>query len=317
MHLVLKATLLFAFLYTGITAAMAENESDVMINAGQAQLHGSLLLPAANDNAKGLTVALLIAGSGPTDRDGNTPVTNNNSLKLLANGLAESGIASLRYDKRGIAASKQAGPKEQDLRFEQYVDDAANWINYLAADNRFEKILIIGHSEGSLIGMIAARRGKVDGFISLAGAGQRADKIIREQLSSQPANIRDIAEPIMQELVKGNLVEDVDTMFYALFRPRVQPYMISWFRYDPAVELAKLEIPVLLLQGTTDIQVSVADAQLLAKSLPDAKLSLVENMNHILKQAPADRQDNVATYNQPELPVVPDLIGSIVAFAKD
>ena len=292
-------------------------EQAVTIDAGKAQLHGSLLLPvAAKDEAvQNLTVALIIAGSGPTDRDGNNPVNTNNHLKLLARGLAESGIASLRYDKRGIAASQAAGPKEQDLRFEQYVDDAVNWLAFLGRDTRFKKIMVIGHSEGSLIGMLAAQQGGADSFVSIAGAGRRADRIITEQLSHQPQEIREIAEPILESLAAGKLVEDVDTMFYALFRPRVQPYMISWFKYDPAVEIAKLDIPVLLLQGTTDIQVGVEDAQLLAKAQPRATLHMVENMNHILKKAPADREKNVATYKQPDLAVVVEIIDSIVAFA--
>lgn len=311
--------LLWVFLYAGNAIAMAENETDVMIDAGQAQLHGTLLLPAGTTqgNTEDLTVALIIAGSGPTDRNGNSPVTTNNHLKLLAEGLAASGIASLRYDKRGIAASQPAGPKEQDLRFEQYVDDAANWLGFLAAGKRFKSTVVIGHSEGSLIGMMAAMRGNADSFVSIAGAGRRADKIIKEQLSAQPANVREIANPIIDELVKGNIVEDVDTMFYALFRPRVQPYMISWFKYDPAVELAKLDLPVLLLQGTTDIQVGVEDAKLLAESSPTAELILVEEMNHILKLAPVDRAENVKTYKNPDLPVAVDLVKSIVSFAAN
>jgi predicted alpha/beta hydrolase len=134
-------------------------------------------------------VALIIAGSGPTDRDGNNPAMRNNSLKMLAEAMNKNGIVSLRYDKRGIARSRNAGLKEADLRFENYVDDAKAWINYLKKELKFTTIFVIGHSEGSLIGMIASQYKNVTKFVSIAGAGQPADKIIREQLKNQPPSI--------------------------------------------------------------------------------------------------------------------------------
>ncbi|WP_197088647.1 alpha/beta hydrolase [Rufibacter radiotolerans] len=117
-------------------------------------LKGTLLSPAG---AKKMPVVLLISGSGPTDRDGNNPAMKNNSLKMVAEGLQAQGIASLRYDKRGIAESKAAGISEADLRFDQYAQDATAWAQKLKQDKRLSKVIILGHSEGSLIGMIAAR----------------------------------------------------------------------------------------------------------------------------------------------------------------
>ena len=101
---------------------------EVAIHEAGGRLHGTLLLPAAGGMAP---VVLIVPGSGPTDRDGNQPQLRNDSLKQLAEGLAKRGIASLRIDKRGIAASRAAAKQESDLRFDDYVADAAAWLDLL------------------------------------------------------------------------------------------------------------------------------------------------------------------------------------------
>ncbi|MDZ4714175.1 MAG: alpha/beta fold hydrolase [Cytophagales bacterium] len=277
--------------------------SPLALQTNTGTIAGTLLTPA---QFRKIPVVLIIAGSGPTDRDGNNPMMKNNSLKMLAMELGRNGIATLRYDKRGIGESKAAAKSEADLRFNDYVNDAKDWIQLLKQDKRFSKVIVIGHSEGSLIGMIAA--GNADKFISIAGAGQSADKILKEQLSAQPQGVQDIAFPILDSLANGHLVNKVNPMLNSIFRPSVQPYMISWFRYDPQVEIKKLSIPVLILQGTNDIQVSTADAERLSAANPAAKLVLLEGMNHILKNVPGDRQANIATYGNPTLPLADILI---------
>jgi alpha-beta hydrolase superfamily lysophospholipase len=238
----------------------------------------------------------------------------NNSLKMVAEGLAEKGIASLRYDKRGIGESKNAGLQESDLRFEHYVEDAKAWTKLLKGDPRFSEIIILGHSEGSLIGMIAAQQEAVSKFISLAGSGVPAADILREQLKSQPPAILDQALPIIKKLENGETQDSVPPMFFALFRPGVQPYMISWFKYDPQKEIAKLHIPILIIQGTTDIQVTVSDAEKLAKANTGAQIRIIEGMNHILKNAEADRMKNLQTYGNPELPLNEELMDVVGGF---
>jgi pimeloyl-ACP methyl ester carboxylesterase len=301
---------LFAFLSFGI---QAQSEAHIVLNTQTGKIDGTLLLP---ENKKDLAVALIIAGSGPTDRDGNNPYMKNNSLKMLAEGLAGQGIASLRYDKRGVAKSKDAAVKEIDLRFENYVADAEEWISLLKKDKRFKKVIVIGHSEGSLIGMIASKKAGADKFVSIAGAGMPAGDIIREQLKSQPLMVTEAALPILDSLEQGKTVKEVPQMLASLFRPSVQPYIISWFKYDPRKEIAKLSIPVLIVQGTTDIQVSVKDAENLKKAEPKAELKIIEGMNHILKEAEADRTKNIQTYSQPDLPLQKDLITIITGFIK-
>lgn len=292
-------------------AALAQTEEPITLKTETGNIEGTLLLP---DAKLPVPVALIIAGSGPTDRDGNNPMMKNNSLKMLSAELAKKGIASLRFDKRGIAQSQQAGLKEADLRFENYIQDAESWIKLLKQNKNFSKVIVIGHSEGSLIGMVASQNENVAKFISIAGIGQPADMTIREQLKAQPPFVLEQSAPILDELVKGKTVENVPQMLFSLFRPSVQPYMISWFKYDPQKEIAKLKKPVLIVQGTTDIQVSVEDAKRLKAANQSAKMTLIAGMNHIFKNADADRTKNIQTYSQPELPVNAELVDVICSF---
>lgn len=292
-------------------AALAQTEEAITLKTETGNIEGTILLP---ETKLPVPVALIIAGSGPTDRDGNNPIMKNNSLKMLSAELAKKGIASLRYDKRGIAQSQQAGLKEADLRFENYIQDAESWIKLLKQNKNFSEVIVIGHSEGSLIGMIASQNENVSKFVSIAGIGQPADMIIREQLKAQPPFVLEQSAPILDELVKGEMVENVPQMLFSLFRPSVQPYMISWFRYDPQKEIAKLKKPVLIVQGATDIQVSVEDAKRLQAANQLAKMTLIEGMNHIFKNADTDRTKNIQTYSQPELPVNTELVDVISKF---
>ncbi|HET7275177.1 MAG TPA: alpha/beta fold hydrolase [Longimicrobiaceae bacterium] len=277
-------------------------------------IHGTLLLPAEGGVQP---VVLIIAGSGPTDRDGNNPLLpgQNNSLKLLAEGLAEQGIASVRYDKRGVAASTGAATDESDLRFDTYVEDAAGWIGKLESDPRFSSVSIVGHSEGSLIGMLAADRAGADSFVSIAGIARPASEVLRDQLRPQlPPNLWAESERILESLEAGRMADSVPATLAMLYRESVQPYLISWFAYNPAEVIASLDIPILIAQGSTDIQVGVAEAHQLHAAKPDAELVIIEGMNHVLKEVPADPASQQASYSDPLLPVVPELIDSIAAF---
>lgn len=307
--------LLFSFVYTTIMAQDA-NEEFLLFPTESGTIYGTLLLPHTADKTP---LVFIIAGSGPTDRDGNNPVMKNNSLKLLAEALAENGIASLRYDKRGVGESQSALVEEENLRFETYAEDAARWIaslNNPKEEKRFSKIIILGHSEGSLLGMLAAQKAGADAFISVAGPGQSADKTLKEQLSAQPKLVQDMSFPIIDSLVAGKTVDNVNPILASLFRPSVQPYLISWFQYDPQEEIQKLEMPVLIVQGTTDIQVTPADAEFLHQAHKQSQLALIDGMNHVFKLADADRQTNIATYSNPDLPIAEDFVKKVVEFIQ-
>jgi pimeloyl-ACP methyl ester carboxylesterase len=240
-------------------------------------------------------------------------------LKFLSEALLWNGIATLRFDKRGIAESGIAGEKEEDLHFEDYVNDVRLWIDRLDDDIRFSKVVVAGHSEGSLIGMLASKDNpKVKSFISIAGSALPADEILKEQMEKQPQQVKDLVFPRLEQLKRGELFSDVPQMLYALFRPSVQPYMISWFKYNPYEEIKKLTIPVLILQGKTDIQVSAKHANLLSVANPEAKMIIIENMNHVLKNCLSlDLASQMETYTNPELPVKKDLVLAIIQFIND
>ncbi|MCP2027127.1 pimeloyl-ACP methyl ester carboxylesterase [Flavobacterium sp. HSC-32F16] len=314
----MKKIFLFAalLLLTIINAQNAKQdtfkETPATLKINNDQLYGTLTIP---DDVKKCPVALIIAGSGPTDRNGNNPMMKNNSLKMLAEELAKNGIASLRFDKRGIGESKKSAITESSLVFENYTEDVKSWINFLKLDKRFTQLTVIGHSEGSLIGMIAGA--KANKFISIAGAGESADKLLKSQISSKSnKQIEEMTFPIIDSLKSGNKVKKVDPLLNSLFRASIQPYLISWFKYDPEIEIKKLTVPILVIQGNNDLQVSVKDAENLSKANKNAELVIIDKMNHIFKIIDGDKQANMESYNNESLPISETLINKIVSFIK-
>jgi hypothetical protein len=304
------STLLYFLFATIFTLAQ---EEIIVLETPTGNIEGTLLVPSKEN----VPLVLIIAGSGPTDRDGNSGSLKNNSLKMLAQGLYDNNIASFRFDKRGIAKSAKAMTSEEDLRFEHYIQDVQQWHSLLKDDSRFSSFIILGHSEGSLIGMIASQTVIPDKFISLAGPGVSMQATIRRQLADQPPYVLSMSLPIIEELEKGKTVDSVAPLLNMLFRPSVQPYLISCFKYDPAIEISKVKCPVLIIQGTTDIQIQVEDAKKLAAANSNSELVIIEGMNHILKEADANRFLNLRTYGDPSLKLKQGLIESITSFIVD
>ena len=216
--------ILFIFLYSGIYAQgitdtfFAENE--VLLKTASGDISGTLTV---TNKSKKSPIVIIIAGSGPTDRDCNSPMgIRTNAYKMISESLAQNGISSLRFDKRGIGKSKPAMKSEKDLTFDVYVDDVMEWINNMNSDRRFTKIYILGHSEGALIGMISANKTKISGIISVAGAGRSADKILREQLKGKVSQqLYDESNIIIDSLKAGYTVKKVNPMLFTLYRPSV------------------------------------------------------------------------------------------------
>lgn len=279
-------------------------------------LHGTLIDKRHKD-----PVVLVVPGSGPTDRDGNNPMgMKTDSYKLLAEALIEEDIASVRIDKRGMFGS--AGTGDPNITSPQaYVDDIHAWIDAIKAERESKCVFLLGHSEGALMVSLAAEgRDDVCGLILVSGMGRTFGAVLREQLTSNPANapVLDQALHALDELEAGRSV-DVSEMHPALlplFAPNVQPYMKALINIDPVEALRRANKKTLIVQGTRDIQVSVEDARLLDKA-PKTKLRLIENMNHILKEAPADRAGNIATYANPSLPLATDFVGQIEEFIEN
>ena len=310
--LVMQRFCLFLFLILSHLLLFAQEEI-ISFPIDSGQVEGTLFIP---ESVTQVPVVLIIAGSGPTDRNGNGPFSENNSLRYIAEALGKNSIASLRYDKRGLGKSQIPELKEADLRFEHFVQDVESWINILKADQRFSKVFVLGHSEGSLIGMIASKNANADAFISVAGPGRAADIVLKEQLSINAPMLKENAFTIIDSLKQGHLVKAVNPFLVSLFRESVQPYLISWFKYDPAEEIKKLKVPVFIIQGSTDLQVNISDSELLKASCPPAEYLLIKGMNHILKDVVTDRQKNLATYSNPDLPINVQLIESLTQFIE-
>ncbi|MDQ6827099.1 MAG: alpha/beta hydrolase, partial [Candidatus Eremiobacteraeota bacterium] len=180
----------------------------------------------------------------------------------------------------------------------------------------------LGHSEGSLIAMLTAQRdANVSSYVSLEGAGMNGADALKSQLTPPRLPVEYVAQvdADLDSLRGGKTVSALQTPYptlNALFRASVQPYLISWFKYDPAQEIAKLRVPILIVQGTTDLQVGVNDAKRLASFNPKAQLVLIDGMNHVLRDAPADMAQNFATYSQPALPLAAKATSSVADFIK-
>lgn len=304
----------------GFLAFMSElNDGDIApeiseISAGE--LRGTMVNARNSD-----PVVLIVPGSGPTDRDGNSPLgVNTDAYKLLAEGLSKERIASVRIDKRGMFGSAAAGDPNA-VTPADYVADIHAWIDTINATRGSDCVFLLGHSEGALMVTLAAQgRRDVCGLILVAGMGRSMGDVIRQQLRDNPANapLIDQAMAALDELEAGRRV-DVSAMhptLVPLFAPQVQDYLISVINLDPVEELNRANRDTLILQGKTDLQVTVEDANLLNKARK-TKLRLVDNMNHVLKEAPADRAANLATYADPSLPLAPRLVGRIEDFVEN
>lgn len=308
--IILSLTLLSSIAYAGTPVVL---QRPISLDTGTGELFGTLLLPKSPNP---VPVVLIIAGSGPTDRDGNnSDGGRNDSMKRLALILAKHNIASVRYDKRGVAASRPATPDERDLSIEKYVDDAVAWAAKLKTDSRLGPLILMGHSEGALVATLAAERAGAVALISVAGTGRPVDQVVREQLQDRlPPPLLARSEQLIEEIKAGKTDNDVPEPLQVVFRPSVQPYLISLFRQNPTAAFGQLKIPTLIIQGRNDMQVGVGDAELLHKAKPDSQLAIIDGMNHVLRIVPMDIKRQLASYKDPQLPLASEVTDRILKF---
>lgn len=273
-------------------------------------IDGSLVVPNSGSDQ----LAIIIAGSGPTDRDGNQNFLKSNNLKKLAIALADNNIASFRYDKR-IVKQIKTNTTDPNIRFDDFVTDALDVVKYFKSKNEFKKIYIIGHSQGSLIGMLAAKT-DVDGMISLAGAGQSIDNVIIEQVEKTAPMFTADTKRVFDILRSGKTTTNYPPALASVFDISIQEFMMSWMKYDPAQVINELNITILLINGTKDLQVEPAEAELLHAANNNSELKLIDKMNHVLFIIEGDAQENAKSYNNPSLKISEELIKSIVDFIK-
>jgi uncharacterized protein len=284
----------------------------------QGPLMGTLVTPG---NPVHSPVVLIIPGSGPTDRDGNNPLgVRASSYRLLAEGLAERGISSVRIDKRGMFASKSAVRDANAVTIADYAIDVRSWIAAIQGRTGAGCVWLLGHSEGALVALATAQNPQsICGLILVAAAGRPLSEVLREQLKSNPANapILDQALATIDSLVAGKTVDvsRLNPVLLPLFNPAVQKFLIDTFSYDPAALAARYNGPILILQGKRDLQVAVRDAELLKQANSKATLVLLSDTNHVLKSvASDDRNANIATYANPNLPLAPGVVDTIANF---
>lgn len=285
----------------------------------QGPLAGTML---RGSSAQG-PVALIIPGSGPTDRDGNNPLgVRAASYRLLAQGLSDEGITTVRIDKRGMFGSAGAVPDGNAVTMTDYVTDTAAWTETVRAQTGASCIWLIGHSEGGLVALAAAHEVEnLCGLVLIATAGRLMGDVIKSQLRANPANapLLGAADAAIDELAAGRRV-DVSALpqpLAPLFNPAVQGFLISTFALDPAELASKTKLPILIVQGGKDIQVSMADAERLKAANPGAVLTILPDANHVLKDVAGDSSSaNLATYLAPDLPLAEGLVSVIAAFVR-
>ncbi|PID68023.1 MAG: alpha/beta hydrolase [Flavobacteriia bacterium] len=301
-------------LYVWDIVAQNYTEQNLNIPVAKDSVYGTLLTPK---NIVKQTLVIIIPGSGLTDRNGNQTGLQNNSLKFLAEALSEQGISTYRYDKSIIHQLKQEGFKEEDIDFKNFINEAQAVTDYFRAQGIYDKIILSGHSQGSLVAMLATP-GRADAYISLCGASQSIDVTLAQQLHRQfPQYDQDINN-ILKALKSGETIKDINpTPLLSMFRPSVQPFLISWMQYNPENYITDIEVPVLIVGGTKDLQVPVSDAEHLHSLSTNAQLLVVKDMNHVLKTIEGQELENKMSYINPDLPVAKALVQGMLDFINN
>lgn len=320
----MKRFVLAAFLASaglGGHGPIAAGASDAPPAIAEMELEADGLSGLFLNAGPGAPVVLIVPGSGPTDRDGNNPLgVTANTYKHLAEQLAARGISTVRVDKRGMFASAGAGDANA-VTVESYAADYQRWIRVIRAATGAPCVFLLGHSEGALM-VSAAAIGQPDvcGLLLVAGAGRPFGDVLREQLKANPANapLLDQVFAAIRDLEAG---EPADQKHFHpaiawLFEPSLQGFLISMMTADPAALAKAAAVPTLVIQGTTDLQTSLADADALADAT-GGKLAIIEGVNHVLKEAPSDPAANLATYATPDLPVAGPVIDAIAGFVGE
>jgi hypothetical protein len=274
-------------------------------------IDGTLLTPSEIEKP---SLAILIGDSGPTDRNGNQNFQKNNILKKLAEDLSSNGIATFRYDKR-IVKQIRKGNVNKNISFNDFITDAISVVNYFNEKNSFKNIYVIGHGQGSLVGMLASKE-NVAGLISISGSGKSIDQVILEQIELTVPGLEEESKIAFQILKEGKTTINYPPALESIFSIENQAFMSSWMQFNPQENIGELNIPVLIINGTKDLQVPIKEAQLLNDASKNSKILIVENMNHVMFPILGDYLENSKSYNESFRNLSPELIPAIIEFIK-
>lgn len=289
-----------------ISSAFSQVKSEeITINNMAIQLSGTLTYSSENQ-----PLIIWVHGSGGVNRNGNTP----NYIKQFRDEINKKEIAFFSYDKRTANLKNAKFIQEDGIYFSDFVSDLKEVINKFKDDKRFSEIILAGHSQGSLIAMLALEN--VDKYISIAGAGETIDKTLVRQITAQSPAFGKLTEQYVEELKENGSIKSVDPNLMSLFAPQNQPFLNSWIKLDPIEEIKKVTLPTLIINGDKDIQVQVSDAEKLKKAKPDAQLVIIKNMNHLLKQIEKD-EDNLKSYMNSDYAISNELVETIAIFIKN
>ena len=294
-----------ALVIFSISSAFSQiKKEEITLNNMAIQLPGTLTYSAENQ-----PLVIWVHGSGGENRDGNTP----NYIKQFRDEINKKEIAFFSYDKRTANIKNVKFIQEDGIYFSDFVSDLKEVINKFKDDKRFSEIILAGHSQGSLIAMLALEN--VDKYISIAGAGETIDKTLVRQVTAQSPAFGKLTKQYVKELKENGSISSVDPNLMSLFAPQNQPFLISWMNLDPIKEITKVKIPTLIINGDKDIQVQISDAENLKEAKPDATLVIIKNMNHPLKNIEKD-EDNLKSYMSADYTISNELIETIENFIK-
>ncbi|WP_223270816.1 alpha/beta hydrolase [Subsaximicrobium wynnwilliamsii] len=311
-RLYLLLLFMFCFIHFGMSQSEIISE-EILISNDSIQLPGTLTFHTGETKQP---LVIFVHGSGNVDRNGNQAgaPSSANYIKQLSDSLVSKNIAFYRYDKRSATASNVPFMMK-DMRFYAFTEDVNLAIAHFMDDTRFSSITLIGHSQGSLVAMLANHE-HVDKYISIAGPSTSIDKALIEQVRARNGDsLANLVVSHFKELQDTGSIAKVDPNLMVLFNKPTQPFMASWMAYDPSEELKKLEMPILILNGDKDLQVAVVDAETLHKAQPNSKLVIIKDMNHVLKTI-VDDYDNFISYTKPDFPLSSALVDAIAAFIK-
>ncbi|MBO0592142.1 alpha/beta fold hydrolase [Cellulophaga sp. E16_2] len=284
-------------------------EEEINLTNATIEIPGTLTYPETKGK---MPLVIFIPGSGNPDRNGNQEGTPMQAsyIKAFADTLNNHKIAFYRYDKR--SARPENIKKLKDVTILDFVADVKVAIAHFKNDQRFSGIHLIGHSQGSLVAMLAVTE-DITSFISMAGAGQTIDKILVQQINAQNPELGKLVEEHFQELMTKGSIATVDPNLVTMFSPQSQIFFKTWASIDPQEEIKKLHIPILILNGDKDIQVAITNAQNLKTAQPKASLVIIPNMNHVMKEEDSE-VTGLENYFDPKYPISTKMIAAVVQF---